>query len=240
MTAGEFETGKVLLFDKPFDWSSFDVVKKVRYMVKKAVGKDIKTGHAGTLDPYATGLLVLCTGKATKQIESIQAMPKTYTGTIRLGATTPSYDLEHEPDTFFPADHITDVMIEQVRQNFLGEQLQTPPIFSAKKIGGKPAYQLARKGKEVNMRQSLVHIYDLQITRPERDLLAFTAVVSRGTYIRSLAHDIGKALQSGAYLASLRRESIGDYHVDNAYTIETFRQELEAIEPLPDLGNASV
>lgn len=218
-----FQEGEVLLFDKPFDWSSFDLVKKIRYMIKKAEGRDIKVGHAGTLDPYATGLLILCTGKATKTIESIQAQPKTYSGIIQLGATTPSYDLESEPDASFPVEHITEELIQKTAATFMGEQWQTPPIFSAKMIDGKRAYELARKGETPQMRPNLIHIYKLQLKPLENNRIQFLVTCSKGTYIRSLAHDIGKALQSGAYLASLCRDQIGDYKLTDAFSIETFQ-----------------
>ena len=219
-----FEEGELLLFDKPFDWSSFDLVKKIRYMIKKHAGKDIKVGHAGTLDPYATGLLILCTGKATKKIESIQDLPKTYSGHIKLGATTASYDLESEPDRFFPIDHITDELIQATLPGFIGEQDQLPPIFSAKMIGGKRAYELARKGEVPVMNPKKIEIFDFQVNRLAADELAFTVQCSKGTYIRSLAHDLGKALGSGAYLSSLRRDAIGSHLLANAFTIPSFQE----------------
>lgn len=222
-----FEEGEVLLFDKPFDWSSFDLVKKVKNSIKKLAGKNVKVGHAGTLDPYATGLLILCTGKATKTIESIQNQYKTYSGTIKLGATTASYDLESEPDTFYPIDHITDDLLLSTSKSFIGEQDQLPPIFSAKMIDGKRAYELARKGETPVMNPKKIEIYDFTIHRISNDELSFVVKCSKGTYIRSLAHDLGKALQSGAYLASLQRDGIGEFSLLNAYTIESFKQTLE-------------
>lgn len=227
MKEWKFEEGEILLFDKPFDWSSFDLVKKIRFMIKKFVGKDVKVGHAGTLDPYATGLLILCTGKATKKIESIQDQPKVYSGTIKLGATTASYDLESDPDQFFPTDHITEQLIHQTVSSFVGIHDQVPPIFSAKMIDGKRAYELARKGETPVMNPKKIEIFDFQVQRIQPDELAFTVTCTKGTYIRSLAHDLGKALGSGAYLASLKREAIGSYNLQQAYTIDTFRQSLE-------------
>lgn len=222
----DFAAGQVLLFDKPFDWSSFDLVKKVKIILRKKYGKTLKVGHAGTLDPYATGLLVICTGKATKTIQEIQDAPKTYTGTFVLGATTPSYDLESEPDTFFPTEHITPELIESVRQSFIGAYMQTPPIFSAKKVDGKRAYELARKGKEVKLEAREVHIYSFVIHPSDSHTLEFEVVCSKGTYIRSLANDFGERLQSGAYLGSLRRTAIGDYRIENAGNWERLAEEL--------------
>lgn len=222
----KFEEGEILLFDKPFDWSSFDLVKKIRYMIKKSVGKDIKVGHAGTLDPYATGLLILCTGKATKKIESIQAQPKTYSGIIQLGATTSSYDLESEPNETFPVDHITHEMLLLKAQSFVGVINQLPPIFSAKLINGKRAYELARRGEIPVMNPKQIEIYDFKVTPLENSRIEFTVTCSKGTYIRSLAHDYGKALNSGAYLASLRRDSIGHYELSKAFTTDSFKDSL--------------
>jgi tRNA pseudouridine55 synthase len=227
MKEWKFDEGEVLLFDKPFDWSSFDLVKKVKNSIKKLAGKNVKVGHAGTLDPYATGLLILCTGKATKTIESIQDQYKTYSGTIKLGATTASYDLESDPDTFYPIDHITDDLLLSTAKSFIGEQDQLPPIFSAKMIDGKRAYELARKGETPVMNPKKIEIYDFDIHRISEDELKFVVKCSKGTYIRSLAHDLGRALQSGAYLSSLRRDGIGEYSLSNAYTIESFKQTLE-------------
>jgi tRNA pseudouridine55 synthase len=227
MKEWKFEEGEILLFDKPFDWSSFDLVQKIKNIIKKHTGLKIKVGHAGTLDPYATGLLILCTGKATKKIETIQDQLKVYSGTIKLGATTASYDLESEPDQFFPIDHITDELVQSTVKSMIGEQDQLPPIFSAKMIGGKRAYELARKGEIPVMSPKKIEILQFQVQRIQPDELAFTVTCTKGTYIRSLAHDLGKALHSGAYLASLKREAIGNYQLEQAYTIDTFRQTLE-------------
>ncbi len=222
-----FEEGEILLFDKPFDWSSFDLVAKIKNIIKKNTGIKVKVGHAGTLDPYATGLLILCTGKFTKKIESIQDQPKLYSGLIKLGATTASYDLESDPDTFFPTDHITDELIAKVVQQFLGEFDQLPPIFSAKMINGQRAYELARKGETPIMNPKKIEIFNFSVNRISHDELEFSVKCTKGTYIRSLAHDLGKALDSGAYLASLRRDAIGDHLLTNAYTVESFNQSLE-------------
>lgn len=227
MKEWKFEEGEILLFDKPFDWSSFDLVKKIRFTIRKHLGRDLKVGHAGTLDPYATGLLILCTGKATKKIESIQDQKKVYSGIIKLGATTASYDLESEPDTFYPTDHITSELLQKTVNAFIGEQDQLPPIFSAKMIGGKRAYELARKGETPVMNPKKIEILDFRVQRIQNDELDFCVTCSKGTYIRSLAHDLGKALNSGAYLASLKREAIGEYRLSDAYSIDTFRLSLE-------------
>lgn len=223
-----FQEGEILLFDKPFDWSSFDLVQKVKNIIKKNTGEKVKVGHAGTLDPYATGLLIICTGKFTKKIEGIQDQPKTYSGVIKLGATTASYDLESEPDTFFPTDHITDELVTQTVQGFIGVQNQLPPIFSAKMINGQRAYELARKGETPIMNPKKIEIFDFSVTRISHDELGFVVRCTKGTYIRSLAHDLGKALNSGAYLASLRRDAIGDHLLTNAITIEGFGQSFES------------
>lgn len=228
MPKWNFEDGEVLLFDKPFDWSSFDLVQKVKNTIKKYTNKKVKVGHAGTLDPYATGLLVICTGKKTKIIEGIQDQPKTYSGLIKLGATTASYDLESDPDQFFPIEHITDDLLSSTVQQFMGEQDQLPPIFSAKMINGKRAYELARKGEIPVMNPKKIEIFDFKVNRISADELEFIVKCTKGTYIRSLAHDLGKALGSGAYLASLRRDAIGEHLLADALTIESFRQSLEA------------
>jgi len=227
MKEWKFEEGEILLFDKPFDWSSFDLVKKIRFTIRKHLGRDLKVGHAGTLDPYATGLLILCTGKATKKIESIQDQKKVYSGTIKLGATTASYDLESEPDTFYPTEHITDELLQNTVIKFIGVQDQLPPIFSAKMIGGKRAYELARKGETPVMNAKKVEIFDFKVERTLHDELTFIVTCSKGTYIRSLAHDLGKALNSGAYLASLKREAIGEYQLSKAFTVDSFKLSLQ-------------
>lgn len=216
----DFKAGVRLLVDKPKDWTSFDVVNKIRHKIKKRLGvKKIKVGHAGTLDPMATGLLIICTGKATKSLDTYQGMTKEYTGTLKLGATTPSFDAETPIDARFPYDHITKEAIEEARQQFLGEQDQIPPVFSAIKVDGQPLYKKARKGIEVKVEPRTVHIYDFDITRIELPEIDFSVRCSKGTYIRSLAHDFGKALDSGAYLIALRRTKIGNFDVNDAWQI---------------------
>lgn len=221
----DFKVGTMLLVDKPQDWTSFDVVNKIRHKIKRRLGvKKIKVGHAGTLDPMATGLLILCTGKATKTIEGYQGMPKTYTGTIRLGATTPSFDAETPIDAHYPTDHITTNAIESARQQFIGDLEQIPPVFSAIKVDGQPLYKKARKGIKVEVKPRPVSIYDFKITRIELPEVDFEVHCSKGTYIRSLAHDFGKALDSGAHLVALRRTKIGDYDIQDAWQIEDLVQ----------------
>ncbi len=205
--------GTVLLIDKPYEWTSFDVVNKVRYA---AGGRKIKVGHAGTLDPLATGLLIVCVGKKTKTIDSIQAQTKEYTGTFTLGATTPSYDLETEITEGLPTKHITEKDTIKIAQSFLGEHEQTPPIFSAIKVNGRRAYKKARKGEKVELKTRTVFIDEFEITKIKMPEVHFRIKCSKGTYIRSIANDFGLLLDSGAYLSSLRRTKIGDYSIENA------------------------
>lgn len=217
----------MLLFDKALRKSSFSVVNRARGIIKRKLKvKNIKVGHAGTLDPLATGLLVVCTGKKTKSVTTIQDAEKEYTGTITLGGTTPSYDLESEIDQTFPTEHITEEMIREAAESFIGEYDQTPPIFSAKQVDGKRAYDLARKGKEVKLNPKRISIQEFEITgiRNNGKLdVDFRVTCSKGTYIRSLAHDFGKALNSGGHLSALRRTRIGDFCVDDAITVEQFQ-----------------
>ena len=217
----DFISGETILVDKPLHWTSFDAVNKIRWNLKQALKvKKIKVGHAGTLDPLATGLLVICTGKNTKLIEGFTNATKTYTGTFLLGKTTPSFDLETEYNQEFETSHITNDLMEEVRKSFLGEQLQTPPIFSAKLIDGKRAYDLARAGKEVEMKRNLVTIekFEININRfPEVD---FEIVCSKGTYIRSIASDFGQKLNAGATLIALRRTQSGEFSIENSKTVE--------------------
>lgn len=221
----------MLLIDKPKTWSSFDVVNKLRWQIKnKLKVKKIKVGHAGTLDPLATGLLVLCTGKFTKKIEGLTADHKTYTGTILLGKTTPSYDLETEFDGEFPTGHITDDLIDEVRQSFMGKQLQTPPIFSAKQIGGKRAYEFARKGETVELKQNAIEVFDFTLDTSALPELYFSIKCSKGTYIRSIAADFGKALQSGGTLIELRRTVSGVFDIADALTVEEAIKMIEESE----------
>jgi tRNA pseudouridine55 synthase len=216
-----FQEGATILVDKPYGWTSFDVVNKIRWNLKRKLAvKKIKVGHAGTLDPLATGLLVICTGKHTKLIESLTGAPKTYSGTFLVGKTTPSFDLETEYNEEYPTDHISADLMEQVRVSFLGIQMQTPPIFSAKQIDGKRAYDFARAGKEVVMKQAQIEIshFELNLERfPEID---FKINCSKGTYIRSIANDFGQKLNSGATLIALRREGSGDFQIQNAKSVQ--------------------
>jgi tRNA pseudouridine55 synthase len=227
----DFIKGSVLLIDKPIGWTSFDVVNKVRYKLKHRLQiKKIKVGHAGTLDPMATGLLVLCTGKATKKLHKYQGLEKEYAGTIRLGATTPSYDSETEIEHRFPTDHITPEMIEQARRQFLGDIEQVPPMFSAIKVDGQPLYKKARKGEKVKIDPRPVHISRFDLTRIDLPDIDFLVHCSKGTYIRSLAHDFGQALQSGAYLTALRRTKVGKFRIEEAWKLEDL---IEYIEESP-------
>ncbi|MGB7842007.1 MAG: tRNA pseudouridine(55) synthase TruB [Salinimicrobium sp.] len=222
----DFKAGKILLFDKPLEWTSFQLVNKVRWLIRKNFKiKKIKVGHAGTLDPLATGLLIICTGKATKQIESLQGQEKEYTGTFTLGATTPSYDLETEVDQTYPTEHLSEEKIREATNAFLGEIDQYPPIFSALKKDGKRLYEYARSGQEVEVSARKVHISEFEITDISLPKVAFRVVCSKGTYIRSLAHDFGKQLESGAHLSSLRRTRIGEYRIENAHSIDSFVNE---------------
>ncbi len=224
----DFIEGEVLLFDKELDWTSFDLVKKVRNRLTRALKlKKFKVGHAGTLDPKATGLMVLCTGKSTKKIDSIQAEIKEYVTTIKLGATTPSFDLESEENEFFATEHISRTMVDQCLKGFIGEQLQTPPLFSAVRIDGKRAYEHARKGNDVKLNAKSIKIDEIEVLRFEDNFLELRIVCSKGTYIRALARDIGKALNSGAYLTQLRRTKIGGYHVNDAMSISYFLDNIE-------------
>jgi tRNA pseudouridine55 synthase len=219
----DFSDGSVILIDKPEEWTSFDVVNKLRFKLSYLLRvKKIKVGHAGTLDPLATGLLVVCTGKMTRQTDVIQSYEKVYTGTIKLGATTPTYDREAAPDQEFPWQHITLSDIEQAAESFLGEILQVPPAYSAVKIKGKAAYELARRGKDVVLEPRKITIKEFRVFNLQGPEFSFEVRCSKGTYIRSLAHDLGKRLNSGAFLSSLRRDAIGQLHVNQAYTIQEF------------------
>ena len=231
-TAEDFLQGQVLLIDKPLTWSSFQAVNKLKYVLKRKydLPKKFKIGHAGTLDPLATGLLIVCTGKFTKMIPEIQGQAKEYIGTIVLGATTPSYDMETEVDATFPTEHITADLIETTLPQFLGEIDQKPPVFSAIKKDGKRLYEHAREGSEVEIEARKTTIYEFEITRMELPEIDFRVKCSKGTYIRSLAYDFGKALQSGGYLSVLRRTKIGDYSVDNGITPEAFEQKINTDE----------
>ncbi len=230
-SAEEFQAGQVLLIDKPLNWTSFQAVNKLRWKIRQTFNiKKIKVGHAGTLDPLATGLLIICTGKMTKQINTFQDQIKEYTGTIVLGSTTPSFDLETEIDKTFPTNHITDELIHQTTKQFIGEVEQFPPIFSAIKKDGKRLYEFARAGEEVEIKPRTITINEFEITKIDTSTslstsyknVEFRVICSKGTYIRSLAHDFGKTLDSGAHLSALRRTKIGDFHVTDALSIEDF------------------
>ena len=231
MKATQFQEGYILLIDKPKTWSSFDVVNKLRWQLKRKLQvKKIKVGHAGTLDPLATGLLVLCTGKYTKKIEGLTADHKIYTGTILLGKTTPSYDLETAYDAELPTEHISTDMIDEVRQSFLGKQLQTPPAFSAKQIDGKRAYEFARAGEAVELKQNEIEIFDFTLDASEFPKVYFSIKCSKGTYIRSIASDFGKALNSGGTLVELRRTGSGEFDIEDALTVDEAIKMIEESE----------
>ncbi|NHM05793.1 tRNA pseudouridine(55) synthase TruB [Flavobacterium sp. CYK-4] len=227
MTAEDFQNGQVLLIDKPLHWTSFQAVNKMKWVLKSRLGlKKIKIGHAGTLDPLATGLLLVCTGKFTKKIPELQGQIKEYTGTFFIGATTPSYDLETEIDQRFPTSHLTEELIHQTLNHFLGEIDQKPPIFSAIKKEGVRLYEHARAGETVEIASRKTTIHEFEITRIALPEVDFRVVCSKGTYIRSLAFDFGKALQSGAHLTVLRRTKIGDYDVRDAQAITAFEDSI--------------
>ncbi len=223
----DFLSGQVLLIDKPLNWTSFQVVNKLRWEIRKAFNiKKIKVGHAGTLDPLATGLLIICTGKMTKQINTFQAQIKEYTGTIVLGSTTPSYDLETEIDNTFLTAHITEELIQETTKKFIGDIAQFPPVFSAIKKDGKRLYEFARAGESVEIKSRQITINTFEITQIALPEIDFRVVCSKGTYIRSLAHDFGKALDSGGHLSVLRRTKIGDFNVSEALSVEKFIENL--------------
>ena len=226
----DFEAGEVLAFDKPLHWTSFDLVAKVRWNLCRKLGtKKLKVGHTGTLDPLATGVVIVCTGKKTKLIDQLQYDVKEYIATLQLGATTPSYDLEKEIDATYPTAHITRELIDKTIPLFQGEQWQVPPMFSAVQINGKRAYQLARKGESVELKPKLLVIDEIEVLAFDEATMQLTirVVCSKGTYIRALARDIGQKLNSGAHLIALRRTRVGETKVEDCYTIEQFLDELE-------------
>lgn len=226
----DFKNGEVLLFDKPLEWTSFGVVKRVRNLISRHVGqKKIKVGHAGTLDPLATGLLILCTGKKTKTIPDLQVISKEYIADIYFGATTPSYDRETEIDKAYPTGHLSVEKIKAVLQQFTGKQLQKPPDFSAKHIDGQRAYKRARAGKPVDLKAVEVEFFELELLDYQEPVAQVRVHCSKGTYIRSLAHDLGQALNSGAHLAALKRTKIGDFYLDQAYSLEEFEKILTTL-----------
>ena len=219
----DFQTGEMILIDKELNWTSFDVVSKLRNSIKKKLNiKKIKVGHAGTLDPLATGLLIICTGKMTKRINEFAGLNKTYIGKITIGSTTPSYDLETKPNVFYPTDHIDENLIIETAKKFIGKIDQKPPVFSAVKKDGVRLYKLARKGVKVEVEKREIIIHDFLIKSVNFPEIEFSLTCSKGTYIRSLAHDFGKELGSGAHLSELRRTFIGDYSVDNSLKLMEF------------------
>ena len=228
LTTDQYLEGQILLIDKPLTWSSFQAVNKLKYALinKKGLPKKFKIGHAGTLDPLATGLLLVCTGKFTKRISEIQGQAKEYTGTFFIGATTPSYDLETEVDETYPTEHIDEALIHETVKQFLGEIDQKPPIFSAIKKDGVRLYEHARAGETVEIATRKTTIHEFEITRIELPEIDFRVVCSKGTYIRSLAFDFGRAMQSGSHLTALRRTKIGDFNVANAIDITLFEEQL--------------
>jgi len=225
-----FLEGKVLLIDKPLGWTSFDAVNKIRYAFNRWLGiKKIKVGHAGTLDPLATGLIIICTGKATKQINQFMDLEKEYISTFRLGASTPSFDLETEIDHSYPYEHITREMVINTIREFIGETDQVPPLFSAKFIDGKRAYEFARAGKEKELKANRIHIYTIELLDFNLPDISLKITCSKGTYIRALARDFGKKLDSGAHLTMLRRTRIGNYSVEQAEDVINFIENLKLL-----------
>lgn len=227
--SADYRTGELLLINKPYTWSSFQAVNKLKHALKKHPSLllddklvHLKIGHAGTLDPLATGLLIICTGKKTKEISSFQDLPKEYTGTFFIGATTPCYDKEKEVDEIFPTEHITEELVLETAKSFIGKQEQVPPMFSAVKVDGKRLYKLARIGEEIELKARPIEILEFEITRCKLPLVDFRIACTKGTYIRSIARDFGLALNSGAYLDALCRTKIGHFSIEDAKTPEEF------------------
>lgn len=217
-----FPEGYVAVIDKPLEWTSTDVVRKIKFRLNRMGYRKIKVGHAGTLDPLATGILLVCIGRATKRVDELQAERKEYVAELMLGATTPSYDMEHPVDRTYPTDHITREKVEAALQSLTGERLQAPPIYSAKKVEGVRAYEFARAGEGVELRKALINIYSITLEEYSMPRIRIRVECSKGTYIRSLAQEIGEALDSGAYLTSLRRTRSGDFRVENATSLNDF------------------
>lgn len=227
----DFLTGATLLVNKPLEWTSFDVVNKIRFALRNKLGvKKIKVGHAGTLDPLATGLLIICTGKFTKKLDSYQGLGKTYTGTITLGATTPSFDAETEIDQTYPTEHIDKLLLNKTREQFIGDLQQLPPMYSAIKVDGQPLYKKARKGIMVEVKPRPVSIYEFELTRIAMPEVDFTVSCSKGTYIRSLAYDFGKLAGSGGYLTKLCRTQIGTHLLSDAWELTDLIAHIEEDE----------
>lgn len=234
MSPFDFESGEILLINKPYKWTSFDVVNKIRYAIRKGLGiKKIKIGHAGTLDPLATGLLILCTGRSTKKIDEFIGYDKEYTGTFMMGATTPSFDLETEADRRFPTDHLTEEMIREATRKFTGTIQQVPPLFSAKWIDGRRAYKFARNEEQIELQPHTIEISAFEITGVALPEVHFRIACSKGTYIRALARDFGEALNSGAHLTALCRTRIGPWFLRDAYEVEGLIEEMGNGEPGP-------
>ena len=225
-----FPEGYVAVIDKPYEWTSADVVRKIKFQLRKCGYPKIKIGHAGTLDPLATGILLVCIGKATKQVESLQSEQKEYVAELMLGATTPSGDMEHEVDATYPTEHITREAVEEALRSLTGERDQLPPLYSAKKIQGVRAYEFARAGEEVELKRARITIYDMELVEYDMPRITIRVSCSKGTYIRSLAFEIGEALHSGAYLTSLRRTRSGNFTVENAHTLDVFMEKLQECE----------
>lgn len=225
-----FEEGYIAVLDKPLRWTSTDVVRKIKFALRRIGYRRIKVGHAGTLDPLATGVLLVCIGRATKMVDALQSEEKEYTADVMLGATTPSFDLEHEIDRTYPWEHITREAVEEALKRLTGERLQTPPVYSAKKIEGTRAYELARAGEEVAVRQALINIYEMELLACELPKIRIRVRCSKGTYIRSLAREIGEALGSGGHLTALRRTRSGGFTVENAWNLEEFLEKLQNSE----------
>lgn len=226
----DFPEGYVAVIDKPYEWTSADVVRKIKFQLRKCGHPKIKIGHAGTLDPLATGILLVCIGRATKQVEQLQAEQKEYVAELMLGATTPSGDLEHDIDKTFPIEHITREKVEEALRSLTGERLQAPPLYSAKKISGVRAYEFARAGEEVELKRALINIYAMELVEYDLPRIKIRVECSKGTYIRSLAFEIGEALQSGAHLTSLRRTRSGGFVVEKAHTLDDFMEKLRECE----------
>lgn len=226
----EFPEGYVAVIDKPYEWTSADVVRKIKFQLRKCGYPKIKIGHAGTLDPLATGILLVCIGRATKQVEALQAEEKEYVAELMLGATTPSGDMEHEVDQTYPTEHITREMVEEALKSLTGEREQLPPLYSAKKVQGVRAYEFARAGEEVELKRALINIYEMELVEWDMPRIKIRVRCSKGTYIRSLAFEIGEAVQSGAYLTSLRRTRSGGYTVEKSHTLDDFMEKLRECE----------
>ncbi len=226
----DFREGYVALIDKPLGWTSTDVVRKVKFALGRKGYRKIKVGHAGTLDPLATGVLLICIGKATKLVDQLQSERKEYLADVVLGATTPSYDMEHEVDATYPTEHIDREMVDAALRSLEGERLQSPPIFSAKRVAGVRAYDMARAGETVELRQSLISIYGIEVLAFELPTLKIRVECSKGTYIRSLAYEIGCGVESGGYLSGLRRTRSGDFRVEDGWQLEDFLKNVDLLE----------